>query len=78
VLGHLEGLNHVFVHAGADLEGRDIVVNAKMRRVSVCGSAETLLVDKAAADRLLPPIADALIRRLRTARRRGGAAIEPT
>ncbi|MDQ0466313.1 glutamate-5-semialdehyde dehydrogenase [Caulobacter ginsengisoli] len=62
VLGHLEGLCHVFVHAGADLaKARDIVVNAKMRRVSVCGSAETLLIDRAAAERLLPPIADALI-----------------
>lgn len=63
VLGHLEGLNHVFVHAGADLKkAADIVLNAKMRRVSVCGSAETLLIDRAAAARLLPPIADALIK----------------
>lgn len=62
VLGHLEGLNHVFVHAAADLKKAvDIVVNAKLRRVSVCGSAETLLVDKAAAETLLPPIAEALI-----------------
>jgi glutamate-5-semialdehyde dehydrogenase len=62
VLGHLEGLNHVFVHAGADpAKAVDIVLNAKMRRVSVCGAAETLLIDKAAAERLLPPIADALI-----------------
>jgi len=80
VLGHLEGLNHVFVHAGADLKKAvDIVVNAKLRRVSVCGSAETLLIDKAAADKLLPPIADALIKagcelRGDTAAR----AIEPT
>jgi glutamate-5-semialdehyde dehydrogenase len=63
VLGHLEGLNHVFVHAAADpKKAVDIVLNAKMRRVSVCGSAETLLVDRAAAGRLLPPIADALIK----------------
>jgi glutamate-5-semialdehyde dehydrogenase len=63
VLGHLEGLNHVFVHASADIaKATDIVVNAKLRRVSVCGSAETLLIDRAAAERLLPPIADALIR----------------
>ena len=62
VLGHLEGLNHVFVHAAADVDKAvDIVVNAKLRRVSVCGSAETLLVDKAAADVLLPPIARALV-----------------
>lgn len=62
VLGHLEGLNHVFVHAAADVKkATDIVVNAKLRRVSVCGAAETLLVDKAAAQTLLPPIAQALV-----------------
>lgn len=62
VLGHLEGLNHVFVHAAADpKKAVDIVVNAKLRRVSVCGAAETLLVDKAAAASLLPPIAEALL-----------------
>jgi glutamate-5-semialdehyde dehydrogenase len=63
VLGHLEGLNHVFVHAAADMaKARAIIVNSKMRRVSVCGSAETLLIDRAAAQRLLPPLADDLIR----------------
>jgi glutamate-5-semialdehyde dehydrogenase len=62
VLGHLEGLCHTFVHAGADLDkARAIAVNAKMRRVSVCGATETLLVDRAAAERLLPPIAADLI-----------------
>jgi glutamate-5-semialdehyde dehydrogenase len=61
VLGHLEGLVHVFLHASADLEkAKAIVVNAKMRRVSVCGAAETLLVDSADAQRLLPPVAQAL------------------
>ena len=62
VLGHLEGLNHTYLHAAADLDmARDIVVNAKMRRVSVCGSTETLLVDAGAAGRLLPPVAEALM-----------------
>jgi glutamate-5-semialdehyde dehydrogenase len=61
VLGHLEGICHTFIHRAADLEkARDIVLNAKMRRVSVCGATETLLVDAAAAERLLPPIAEAL------------------
>jgi glutamate-5-semialdehyde dehydrogenase len=61
VLGHLEGLNHVFLHESADLQKAvDVTVNAKMRRVSVCGAAETLLVDRAAAARLLPPVAKAL------------------
>jgi glutamate-5-semialdehyde dehydrogenase len=62
VLGHLEGLNHVFLHASADLKKAiAIAVNAKMRRVSVCGAAETLLVDSADAQRLLPPVAKALV-----------------
>lgn len=58
VLGHLEGVNHVYVHASADPDtARAIVKNAKMRRVSVCGAAETLLIDKSVADDLLPRIA---------------------
>ncbi|WP_309629933.1 glutamate-5-semialdehyde dehydrogenase [Brevundimonas sp.] len=62
VLGHLEGINHTYLHASAEVGmARDVVVNAKMRRVSVCGSTETLLVDRAGADRLLPPVAKALI-----------------
>jgi glutamate-5-semialdehyde dehydrogenase len=80
VLGHLEGLNHVFIHAGADpRKAAEIALNAKMRRVSVCGSAETLLIDRAVADRLLPEIADVLIRS--GCELRGDAAalaIEPT
>ena len=48
VLAHLEGICHVYVHAKADLAmARKIVLNAKMRRTSVCGAAETLLLDKA-------------------------------
>jgi glutamate-5-semialdehyde dehydrogenase len=80
VLGHLEGLNHVFIHAAADpKKAAEIALNAKMRRVSVCGSAETLLIDRAVADRLLPQIADVLIRS--GCELRGDAAalaIEPT
>jgi glutamate-5-semialdehyde dehydrogenase len=46
------------VHRSADLEtARRIVVNAKMRRVSVCGATETLLIDAVGAEYLLPPIA---------------------
>jgi glutamate-5-semialdehyde dehydrogenase len=63
VLGHLEGLNHVYVDRAADVKkAREIVVNAKLRRVSVCGAAETLLIDKAAAATLLPPIVDDLVK----------------
>jgi glutamate-5-semialdehyde dehydrogenase len=46
VLAHLEGLCHVYVHDKAELAmARKIVLNAKMRRTSVCGAAETLLLD---------------------------------
>jgi glutamate-5-semialdehyde dehydrogenase len=48
VLAHLEGLCHVYLHAKADkAKAEAIVVNAKMRRTSICGAAETLLIDKA-------------------------------
>ena len=58
VLGHLEGLCHTYLDAAADLDvARRVAVNAKMRRVSVCGATETLLVDRAAAARLLPAVA---------------------
>ncbi len=54
---HLAGLCHTYVHAAADPElARRVVVNAKMRRPGICGATETLLVDRAAAGRLLPPI----------------------
>jgi glutamate-5-semialdehyde dehydrogenase len=60
-LGHLEGLCHTYVHASADPEmAARIVRNAKMRRVSVCGATETLLIDRAAAPSLLPAIAASL------------------
>jgi glutamate-5-semialdehyde dehydrogenase len=61
VIGHLEGLCHTYVDAAADPQKAiDIVVNAKLRRTGVCGSLETLLVDAAVADTLLPRIAAAL------------------
>jgi len=61
VLGHLEGLCHTFIHAAADpVKAQAIAVNAKMRRVSVCGATETLLVDRAGAKELLPLVAQAL------------------
>jgi glutamate-5-semialdehyde dehydrogenase len=49
VIGHLEGICHVYVDRAANLEmARSIVLNAKLRRTGVCGAAETLLVDAAA------------------------------
>src|SRR5215831_8392186 len=56
VIAHLEGLCHTYVDAAADPEkARKIVLNAKMRRVSICGATETLLIDRA-AKALLPAI----------------------
>jgi glutamate-5-semialdehyde dehydrogenase len=61
VIGHLEGICHVYVHESADpTMARDIAVNAKMRRTGICGAAETILVDRAVAESLLPDVARAL------------------
>lgn len=61
VIGHLEGICHVYVHAAADAAmARDVTVNAKMRRTGICGAAETLLVDRAVADSLIPLVCNAL------------------
>ena len=50
VIAHLEGLCHTYVDGAADPQkARAIVLNAKMRRVSICGATETLLVDRAFA-----------------------------
>jgi glutamate-5-semialdehyde dehydrogenase len=62
VFAHLEGLCHTYVHSAAKPhEAISLVVNAKMRRVSVCGATETLLIDRAIAKDLLPKIAAALV-----------------
>ncbi len=62
VIGHLEGVCHVYVDRDADLTmARAIVKNAKLRRTGICGSAETLLVDAACvATHLAPVIKDLL------------------
>jgi glutamate-5-semialdehyde dehydrogenase len=62
VIGHLEGLCHVYVDGAADLAmARKIVMNAKMRRTGICGAAETLLVDRACAKTHLAPIVKDLL-----------------
>jgi len=62
VIGHLEGVCHVYVDRDADLDmARAIVKNAKLRRTGICGSAETLLVDAAGAGRLLAPVVKELL-----------------
>jgi glutamate-5-semialdehyde dehydrogenase len=48
VIGHLDGICHVYVHSAAEpTMAREVVLNAKLRRTGVCGSAETLLMDAA-------------------------------
>ena len=62
VIGHLEGICHVYLHASADaVTARDVVLNAKMRRTGICGAAETILVDADVAGQLLPDVCGALV-----------------
>ena len=57
VFAHLEGVCHVYVDRKAKVAmAKSIVLNAKMRRTGVCGAAETLLVDRAGAAKLLKPL----------------------
>lgn len=61
VFAHLEGLCHVYIDQSANLQmAIDIVVNSKMRRIGICGAAETLLIDAKAADTHMHPILKAL------------------
>ena len=61
VIKHYKGVCHVFVDADADLKmAGDIALNAKVQRPAVCNAMETLLVDKAVADKFLPAIGDKL------------------
>src|SRR3954466_16211777 len=62
VFAHLEGVVHVYVDGAADLDmAKSIVLNAKMRRTGVCGAAETLLIDRAAAPTMLKPLIEMLL-----------------
>jgi glutamate-5-semialdehyde dehydrogenase len=62
VFAHLEGVCHVYVDRKAKLAmAKKIVLNAKMRRTGVCGAAETLLVDRAGADKFLKPLVTMLL-----------------
>jgi glutamate-5-semialdehyde dehydrogenase len=62
VFAHLEGLVHIYVDRAADLgKALTILRNSKLRRTSVCGAAETLLVDRAAAATHLAPLVKMLL-----------------
>ena len=58
VIKHLDGICHVYIAADADPEKAiAVAVNSKTYRYGICGAMETLLVDVACADTLLPPLA---------------------
>jgi glutamate-5-semialdehyde dehydrogenase len=62
VFAHLDGNNHVYIHEDADLDmAESVVINSKLRRTGVCGSAETLLVDRAIAKTHLAPLVKTLL-----------------
>jgi glutamate-5-semialdehyde dehydrogenase len=62
VIGHLEGLCHIFVDESANLSmAKKIIVNAKMRRTSICGAVETLLIEEKALKSHAKEIVNALI-----------------
>ena len=61
-IGHLEGVCHIYIDREADLNmAIKVVKNAKMRNVSICGAAETLLIDKACLDTYCEPILNELV-----------------
>jgi glutamate-5-semialdehyde dehydrogenase len=62
VFAHLEGVNHVYIDKAASADmAKTVVLNAKMRRTGVCGAAETLLIDRAAAPAQLKPLVTMLL-----------------
>jgi glutamate-5-semialdehyde dehydrogenase len=62
IIAHASGVCHLFVDAGADVDmAIRIAVNGKLQRPGVCNAIECLLVDARDAERLLPPIARALL-----------------
>ena len=62
VIGHLEGLCHIFVDKSANINiAKKIIINAKMRRTSICGAAETLLIEEEALNTHAKGIINSLI-----------------
>lgn len=61
VFRHLDGNCHTYIHEKCDVEkARKILLNAKMRRVGICGATESLLIDRKIAKKVLPLLADDL------------------
>ena len=63
VIGHLEGMCHIYVDNSSNIKmAEKIIVNAKMRRTSICGALETLLIDKKALNSHAKIIINSLIK----------------
>lgn len=61
VLAHEDGLNHCYVHKDAEINlAVQVIENAKLRRTSVCGSTETVLIDADIAPTFLPALEGAI------------------
>lgn len=61
VIAHLDGNCHIYIHEAADeTMAREVTMNAKLRRVSVCGAAESMVIDRKIAETLLPKLVDDL------------------
>ena len=62
VIGHLEGLCHIYLDKSANLNmAKKLIINAKMRRTSICGAVETLLIDEKAINIHAKEIVQSLI-----------------
>ena len=62
VIGHLEGLCHIYVDKTANVKmAKDLILNAKMRRTSICGAVETLLIEEKALNSHAEQIVNTLL-----------------
>ena len=62
VIGHLEGLCHIYVDKTSNIKmAKDLIINAKMRRTSICGAVETLLIEEKALSTHVKEIVNALL-----------------
>jgi len=62
ILGHLEGICHIYIHEDADLKKSiNVVLNSKLRRTTNCGALETLLINEKILKKFCEPILNSLI-----------------